>query len=116
MVRAAGIRAFAIVADGPLEVTKLARLCVREGVDSIKLNISGADFTSRGAPPRTVMSEDEIRAGVTVARDFGRMVNAHCRAAESVKSAVRCGPAMFLAASGRPTPPHRHDIVGAGEP
>lgn len=82
---------FAIFADGPAEVTKLARLCVREGVDSIKLNISGDDHTRAGALPRTVMSEDEIRAGVTVARDFHRMVNAHCRAAESVKRAVRCG-------------------------
>ncbi|MEI7712802.1 MAG: amidohydrolase family protein [Rhodospirillales bacterium] len=82
---------FAIVADGAVEVTKLARLCIREGVDSIKLNISGDDFTSRGLPPRTVMSEDEVRAGVAVARDYGRMVNAHCRAAESVKRAVRCG-------------------------
>ena len=82
---------FAMFADGPVEVTKLARLCVREGVDSIKLNISGDDHTRTGALPRTVMSEDEIRAGVTVARDFHRMVNAHCRAAESVKRAVRCG-------------------------
>jgi imidazolonepropionase-like amidohydrolase len=82
---------FAIVADGPDEVTKLARLCVREGVDSIKLNISGDDHTRSGALPRTVMSEAEIRAGVTVARDFFRKVNAHCRAAESVKRAVRCG-------------------------
>ena len=72
-------------------MTKLARVCVREGVDSIKLNISGDDHTRSGALPRTVMSEDEIRAGVTVARDFHRMVNAHCRAAESVKRAVRCG-------------------------
>ena len=82
---------FAIFADGPVEVTKLARLCVREGVDSIKLNISGDDHTRTGALPRTVMSEAEILAGVTVARDFHRMVNAHCRAAESVKRAVRCG-------------------------
>ena len=82
---------FAMFADGPAEVTKLARVCVREGVDSIKLNISGDDHTRSGALPRTVMSEDEIRAGVTVARDFHRMVNAHCRAAESVKRAVRCG-------------------------
>jgi imidazolonepropionase-like amidohydrolase len=82
---------FAIVADGPDEVTKLARLCVREGVDSIKLNISGDDHTRSGALPRTVMSEAEVRAGVTVARDFFRKVNAHCRAAESVKRAVRCG-------------------------
>jgi hypothetical protein len=58
-------------------------------VDSIKLNISGDDHPRSGAVPRTVMSEEEIRAGVTVARDFQRMVNAHCRAAESVKRAVR---------------------------
>jgi imidazolonepropionase-like amidohydrolase len=82
---------FAIVADGPDEVTKLARLCIREGVDSIKLNISGDDHTRIGGLPRTVMSEPEIRAGVSVAHDFYRMVNAHCRAAESVKRAVRCG-------------------------
>ena len=82
---------FAMVADGPVEVMKLARLCVREGVDSIKLNISGDDHTRTGALPRTVMTEDEIRAGVTAAHDYHRMVNAHCRAAESVKRAVRCG-------------------------
>jgi len=82
---------FAVVADGPLEVTKWARTCVREGVDSIKLNISGDDHTSQGALPRTVMSDEEIAAGVRVARDFHRMVNAHCRAAESVKRTVRGG-------------------------
>jgi imidazolonepropionase-like amidohydrolase len=60
-------------------------------VDSIKLNFSGDDHTRQGALPRTIMSDDEIRAGVTVARDFHRMVNAHCRAAESVKRAVRGG-------------------------
>jgi imidazolonepropionase-like amidohydrolase len=82
---------FAIIADGPDEVTRQARLCVREGVDSIKLNISGDDHTSSGALPRTVMSEAEIRAGVAAAHDYHRMVNAHCRAAEAVKRAVRCG-------------------------
>ncbi len=82
---------FAMVADGPDEVTKLARLCVREGADSIKLNISGDDHTHSGALPRTVMSEAEVRAGVTAAHDFFRTVNAHCRAAEAVKRAVRCG-------------------------
>jgi imidazolonepropionase-like amidohydrolase len=82
---------FAMVADGPAEILKLARLCVRENVDSIKLNISGDDHTRTGGLPRTVMSEEEIRAGVTAAHDYHRMVNAHCRAAESVKRAVRCG-------------------------
>lgn len=82
---------FAIFADGPTEVTRLARLCAREGVDSIKLNISGDDHTKRGGLPRTVMTEAEVRAGADAAHDFGRMVNAHCRASESVKRAVRCG-------------------------
>ncbi len=82
---------FAMVADGPDEVLKLARLCIREGVDSIKLNISGDDYTRTGSLPRTVMSEAEIRAGVMAAHDYHRKVNAHCRAAESVKRAVRCG-------------------------
>jgi imidazolonepropionase-like amidohydrolase len=82
---------FAMVADGPVEVTKLVRLCVREGVDNVKLNISGDDHTYTGGLPRTVMSEEEVRAGVSAAHDFGRKVNAHCRAAEAVKRAVRCG-------------------------
>jgi imidazolonepropionase-like amidohydrolase len=82
---------FAMVADGSLEVMKLVRLCVRENVDSIKLNISGDDHTRTGVLPRTVMTEEEIRAGVTAAHDFDRLVNAHCRASESVKRAVRCG-------------------------
>ena len=67
-----------MVADGPLEVAKLARLCIREGADSIKLNISGDDHTRTGALARIVMNEPEIRAGVTVAHDFHRKVYFVC--------------------------------------
>jgi imidazolonepropionase-like amidohydrolase len=82
---------FAVIADGPTEIVKWARLCCREGADAIKLNISGDDLYKAAKGEMTVMSEAEIRAGVEVARDFQRKVNAHCRAAESVKRAVRCG-------------------------
>jgi imidazolonepropionase-like amidohydrolase len=82
---------FAVIADGPTEIVKWARLCCREGADAIKLNISGDDLYKAAKGEMTVMSEAEIRAGVEVARDFHRKVNAHCRAAESVKRAVRCG-------------------------
>ena len=37
------------------------------------------------------MREEEIQLAVSVARDFGKKVNCHARAAESVKRAVRCG-------------------------
>jgi imidazolonepropionase-like amidohydrolase len=82
---------FAVIADGPTEIVKWARLCCREGADAIKLNISGDDLYKAAKGEMTVMSEAEIRAGVEVAHDFHRKVNAHCRAAESVKRAVRCG-------------------------
>jgi imidazolonepropionase-like amidohydrolase len=82
---------FAVIADGPAEIVKWARLCFREGADSIKLNVSGDDLYRAAKAEMTVMSEAEIRAGVEVARDFHRKVNGHCRAAESVKRAVRCG-------------------------
>ena len=35
---------FAVIADGPAEIVKWARLCCREGADSIKLNVSGDDL------------------------------------------------------------------------
>ena len=40
---------FGIAVDGPDEVRRMARLCLREGVDTIKLNISGDFGTEVGA-------------------------------------------------------------------
>jgi imidazolonepropionase-like amidohydrolase len=82
---------FALVADGVDEITKLVRICCREGCDNIKLNVSGDPFTP-GAPPEcTPMNQREIEAAVQVAHDFGRLVNAHARSAEAIKRAVRGG-------------------------
>ena len=65
-----------MIADGPPRSSKLARLCCREGADNIKLNVSGDDLYTAAGARVTVMSEEEIRAGVEVARDFHRKVNA----------------------------------------
>src|ERR1700735_172771 len=82
---------FGLIADGVEEITKAVRLCCREGVDNIKLNISGDDLSPAAHGGLTVMTEKEIQTAVNVARDFGKRVNCHARAAESVKRAVRCG-------------------------
>lgn len=82
---------FGLIADGVEEITKAVRLCCREGVDNIKLNISGDDLSPAAHGGLTVMTEEEIQTAVNVARDFGKRVNCHARAAESVKRAVRCG-------------------------
>jgi imidazolonepropionase-like amidohydrolase len=82
---------FGMIADGKEEIAKAVRLCCREGVDNIKVNISGDDLSPAAHGGLTVMTEEEVQTAVNVARDFGKKVNCHARAAESVKRAVRCG-------------------------
>lgn len=82
---------FGMIADGTEEILKAVRLCCREGVDNIKVNISGDDLSPAAHGGLTVMREEEVQMAVNVARDFGKKVNCHARAAESVKRAVRCG-------------------------
>src|SRR5258707_7781247 len=80
-----------MIADGPDDMARVVRLCCREGVDNIKINISGDDLGPMAHGGLTVMRESEVATAVEVARDFGKRVNCHARAAESVKRAVRCG-------------------------
>jgi len=79
------------VCDGPEEIRKAVRLCYREGVDVVKLNISGDDFFPRPGGRLTTMAEDEVRMACETAAELGLLVAAHARSAESVKRAVRCG-------------------------
>lgn len=82
---------FGMIADGVEEITKAVRLCCREGADNIKINISGDDLSPAAHGGLTVMSEAEVMTAVSVARDFGKKINCHARAAGSVKRAVKCG-------------------------
>jgi imidazolonepropionase-like amidohydrolase len=82
---------FGMIADGADEVRKAVRLCCREGVDNIKLNISGDEFVSHARAEVVSMSEGEVRAAVETAHEWGKRVACHSRAAESVKRAVRNG-------------------------
>jgi imidazolonepropionase-like amidohydrolase len=82
---------FALIADGPDEIRKAARLCMREGVDNLKINVSGDDFVTNARAAITPMSRAEIMAAAEVAKDFGRMLVAHSRSAESVKRCVEAG-------------------------
>lgn len=82
---------FGMIADGPEEIAKVIRLCCREGVDNIKINISGDDLGPLAHGGITTMREDEVQMAVDVAHDYGKKINAHARAAKSVKRAVKCG-------------------------
>lgn len=82
---------FGLIADGEVELARAVRMCCREGVDNIKLNISGDDLGPAAKGGMTVMRENEVKIACEVAKDFGKRVGAHTRAANSIKRAVRCG-------------------------
>ena len=91
---------FAVVLDGPLEFRRYARLMCREGVDTLKINISGDAGTPASPSRTTVMSADEIAEVCEVARAHNKRLAAHTRSAESVKLALKHN--VGLAPSGIP--------------
>ena len=82
---------FAWVADGPDEIRKVCRVLVREGVDLLKLNISGDTGPRNSRSQRAVMTDAEVAAAMEIAWAAGVRVCAHARSAESVKMCVRHG-------------------------
>lgn len=80
---------FGLIADGPVEMRRVARECVRDGVDNLKINISGDEFVSHARAEITTLEDDELAAFTSVAHRFGKMVAAHARSSSSVKMAVR---------------------------
>ncbi len=81
----------AITLDGPEEFRRVTRELIREGVDIIKLVISGDTFVPHASSHTTVMSEVEIAAAAEVVHAHGKRMSAHCRSAGSVKLAVKHG-------------------------
>lgn len=85
--------AFTVTADGPDAFTQAARLAARDGVETLKVNVSGdRDFDSMHAYSTvTVITEPELAALMAVAKPREMMVAAHCTSSEGVKMCVRQG-------------------------
>ena len=82
---------FTWVADNPDGIRRVCRLLAREGVDLLKLNLSGDLGLTYWHSEQTAMTDGEVAAAMEVARARGLRVCAHCRSAESVLMAVRHG-------------------------
>ena len=82
---------FGLIADGPDEMRRVARECVRDGVDVMKINISGDEFVTHARAEITPTEDAELAAFVKVAHEFGKKVAAHARSSKSVKMAVKHG-------------------------
>jgi imidazolonepropionase-like amidohydrolase len=77
--------------DGPIEFRRAAREACREGVDVLKVLVSGDTSTPAVPSAQTLMTDDEVAAVAEVARQHRRRVAAHARSADSVKMCVRHG-------------------------
>jgi len=77
--------------DGPDEVSKATRYCVKMGVDWIKLCITGGIAGIRESMYELQMSFDEIKAACDAAHNKGLKVCAHTGCAEAAKVGVRAG-------------------------
>ena len=81
--------------DGVINSVEDARQAVRqrykEGSDTIKITATGGvlSIAKNGANPQ--FTEEEVRAVVQTARDYGFKVAAHAHGAEGIKRAVRGG-------------------------
>ena len=63
----------------------------KNGADFIKILATGA-VLSKGIPPGAQQySDEELRAAVTEARRWGRVVAAHAHGTEGIKAAIRAG-------------------------
>ncbi len=79
------------VANGVDQVRERVRAILNGGADFIKLIATGAVLTQGTIPGASEYTEEEIRAAVEQAAEYGTYVAAHAHGAEGVKRAVRAG-------------------------
>jgi imidazolonepropionase-like amidohydrolase len=79
------------VANSVDQVRERVRAILNGGADYIKLIATGAVFTRGTRPGVSEFTEEQIRAAVEQAREYGTFVAAHAHGAEGIKRAVRAG-------------------------
>jgi len=90
---------FGVNISGPEEMRKAVRLFLKYGVDSVKLNLSGDNFTPQSPSETTWMMDEEVEAAMREVRIRGKRGIAHARSSESVKQALRHGIDLIYHAS-----------------
>ncbi len=87
-----GHSTFEELADGPIEFRRKVRMYIREGVDMVKLAISGDNFSREFAgEEETTIAEDEIAAACAVAHSRGKRLCSHSRSDRSIELSMKYG-------------------------
>jgi imidazolonepropionase-like amidohydrolase len=78
-----------IIADGADEVRKAVRMMIREGVDTIKINISGDNFVRKNFSRQCSYTDAEVGAAAEEAHARGAWLSCHARADGAVRLALK---------------------------
>jgi imidazolonepropionase-like amidohydrolase len=79
------------IGHGAEGMRAFARQCADNGIDTVKLVISGEDALLPGSSQHILYSQEEVSAACDEAHARGMKVAAHTQAAEAVKIALRAG-------------------------
>jgi imidazolonepropionase-like amidohydrolase len=79
------------VANSAAEIRQKVRALLNGGADFIKILATGAVLTRGTKPGVSEYTEEEIKAAVDQAAQYGTFVAAHAHGAEGIKNAVRAG-------------------------
>lgn len=79
------------VIDSPEEGRQAVRQRYKEGADLIKITATGGVLSQAANGQNSQYTEDELKAIVGTARDYGFRVAAHAHGAEGMKRALRAG-------------------------
>jgi imidazolonepropionase-like amidohydrolase len=79
------------VANSADQVRERVRALLNGGADFIKVIATGAVFTRGTKPGVSEFTEEQIRAAVEQATEYGTFVAAHAHGAEGIKRAVQAG-------------------------
>ncbi len=77
--------------NGPDAMREAVRMHCREGVDNIKIDVSGDPFYPSTPSTSTPMTYEEVKAAADTAHAYGRKINAHTRSILGSKYCVQAG-------------------------
>ena len=75
--------------NGPDQMREAVRMHCREGVDNIKIDVSGDPFYPSTPSHTTPMTFEEVKAAADTAHAYGRKINAHTRSILGSKYCIR---------------------------
>jgi imidazolonepropionase-like amidohydrolase len=90
---------FGVNVNGVDDMRRAVRMFLKYGVDAIKLNLSGDNFTPQAPAETNWMTDAEVAAAMEEVRMRGKRGTAHARSAASVKQALRHGIQIIYHAS-----------------